>query len=268
MEYQEIIDATARSAGGLDSEAAERAVQATLRALAERLPGGEARRIQQELPAELKPLVDKQETATAAAFGIDEFLRKVAEREGADIETALRHTRGVFSMFGDALSPEALTHLEASLPQTFIPLLAEARRGFVDMLPAGQFWDRVRAHLDVNGAQARRVTDAVLETLAERIAEGQVEDLVAQLDPLLHPPLLRGAASAGPQARRMAVEEFLRRVAAREGASMAEADMFDQVPAHVRAVFATLAEAVGVEEWLDVTAELPDGYRGLIPSAA
>jgi uncharacterized protein (DUF2267 family) len=92
--------------------------------------------------------------------------------------------------------------------------------------------------------------------------------LVAQLDPLLHPPLLRGAASAGPQARRMVVEEFLRRVAAREGASMAEADVFDQVPAHVRAVFATLAEAVGVEEWLDVTAELPDGYRGLIPSAA
>jgi uncharacterized protein (DUF2267 family) len=66
----------------------------------------------------------------------------------------------------------------------------------------------------------------------------------------------------------MVVEEFLRRVAAREGASMAEADVFDQVPAHVRAVFATLAEAVGVEEWLDVTAELPDGYRGLIPSAA
>lgn len=268
MEYQEIIDATARSAGGLGGEAAERAVQATLRTMAERLPGGEARRIQRELPAELKPLVDKEETATAAAFGIDEFLRKVAEREGTDIETALRYARGVFSALGDALSSEALTHLEASLPQTFVPLLAEARRGFVDMLPAGQFWGRVRAHLDVNDAQARRVTDAVLETLAERIAEGQVEDLVAQLDPLLHPPLLRGAASAGPQARRMAVEEFLRRVAAREGASMAEADLFDQVPTHVRAVFATLAEAVGVEEWLDVTAELPDGYRGLIPSAA
>jgi uncharacterized protein (DUF2267 family) len=268
MEYQEIIDATARSAGGLDSQAAERAVQATLPTLAERLPGGEARRVLRELPAELKPLVDKEATATAAAFGIDEFLRKVAEREGTDIETALRDARGVFSALGDALSPEALAHLEASLPQTFVPLLNEARRGFVDMVPAGQFWDQVRAHLDINDAQARRVTDAVLETLAERIAEGQVEDLVAQLDPLLHPPLLRGAASAGPQARRMVVEEFLRRVAAREGASMAEADVFDQVPTHVRAVFAALAEAVGVEEWLDVTAELPDGYRGLIPSAA
>jgi uncharacterized protein (DUF2267 family) len=268
MEYQEIIDAAARSAGGLDGEAADRAVQATLRTLAERLPGGEARHILQELPAELKPLVYKEEGADAAAFGIDEFLRKAAEREGTDTETALQHTRGVFSALGDALSPEALTHLEASLPQTFAPLLAEARRGFVDMLPAGQFWDRVRTRLGVNVAQARLVTEAVLETLAERIAAGQVEDLVAQLDPLLHPPLRRGAASAGPQARAMAAEEFLRRVAAREGAAMAEADVFDQVPAHVRAVFATLAEGIGVEEWLDVTAELSDGYRSLIPSAA
>ena len=36
---------------------------------------------------------------------------------------------------------------------------------------------------------ARQVTEAVLETLAERIAAGQVEDLMAQLDPPLHPPL-------------------------------------------------------------------------------
>jgi uncharacterized protein (DUF2267 family) len=30
------------------------------------------------------------------------------------------------------------------------------------------------------------VTEAVLETVAERIAAGQVQDLMAQLDPLLH----------------------------------------------------------------------------------
>jgi uncharacterized protein (DUF2267 family) len=274
MEYQEIIDATARSAGGLDSEAAERAVQATLRTLAERLPGGEARHILRELPAELGPTVYKEESADAGAFGIDEFLRKVADRENTGLQTALRHARAVFSALGDTLSPDAVSHLEASLPQTFAPLLAEARHGFTDMLPAGQFWDRVHTRLGGDGGAGgdgpavRRVTEAVLETLAERIAEGQVEDVVARLDPLLHPPLLRGAASAGPQARRMAVEEFLRRVAAREGATMAEADLFDQMPTHVRAVFATLAEAVGVEEWLDVTAQLPAGYRGLIPSAA
>ena len=50
----------------------------------------------------------------------------------------------------------------------------------------------------------------LLETLAERIAAGVVEDLVARLDPLLHPPLRRGIASSGPAARRMPLAEFLR----------------------------------------------------------
>jgi uncharacterized protein (DUF2267 family) len=266
MEYEEIIDAASRSAGGLDREAAGRAVQATLQTLAERLPGGEAWHILRELPAELKPSMHND--SGPDAFGVDEFLHRVAEREGTDTETALRHARGVFDALGDALSPDVAAHLAASLPQTFAPLVAEAQDQFFDILPAGQFRDRVRARLGADEATARRVTEAVLQTLAERIARGQVEDLIARLDPPLHPPLLRGVAEAGPEARRMAEEEFLRKVAAREGTSADEAVLFDRVAPRVRAVFATLAEAVGAEEWADVTAELPAEYRGLIPPAA
>jgi hypothetical protein len=39
----------------------------------------------------------------------------------------------------------------------------------------------------------------------------------------------------------------------------------DVVFKHVRAVFATLAEAVDAEEWFDMIAELPAEYSGLIP---
>jgi uncharacterized protein (DUF2267 family) len=112
---------------------------------------------------------------------------------------------------------------------------------------------------------ARRVTEAVLETLAERIAAGVVEDLVARLDPLLHPPLRRGIASSGPAARRMPLAALLRRVAGRESADVDEAGLVDVVFKHVRAVFATLAEAVDAEEWFDMIAELPAEYSGLIP---
>ena len=196
MEYEEIVAVVRQASGGIGSEAADRALQATLQTLAERLPRGEARHIVQELPAELKPWIHTE--TDAEAFDIDEFLVRAAKREETDVETALRHARAVFFALGDALSPEAVAHVAASLPQTFDPLVAEAQRRDLDIMPADQFWARVRQRLGVDDTTARLATDAALETLAERIAAGQVEDLIAQLDPLLHPPLRRGAESAKP----------------------------------------------------------------------
>lgn len=265
MEYKQIIEAIRQESGGLSGEAAEHAAQVVLQTLAERLPRGEARHILQELPAELKPWVYTE--TDGHAFDIDEFLDRVAKREGIDIETALRHARAVFAVLGSALSREEVAHVAANLPRTFAPLVAEAQNKFVDMMSAGRFWFRVGQRLGLDDDAARRVTDAVLETLAERVAAGQVEDLIAQLDPLLHAPLRRGM-SASPDARRMPLEEFLHRVAVREGTSVDEAGLWDQIFEHVRAVFATLAEAVSPEEWFDVTAELPYDYHSLIPTRA
>jgi uncharacterized protein (DUF2267 family) len=263
MEYEEIVAVVRQASGGIGSEAADRALQATLQTLAERLPRGEARHIVQELPAELKPWIYTE--TDAEAFDIDEFLVRAAKREETDVETALRHARAVFFALGDALSPEAVAHLAASLPQTFDPLVAEAQRRDLDIMPADRFWARVRQRLGVDDTTARLATDAVLQTLAERIAAGQVEDLIAQLDPLLHLPLRRGAESARPGGRRMALEEFLRRVATREGADADEADLYEEIAEHARAVFATLAEAVSIKEWFDVIVELPEEYHGLFP---
>ena len=263
MEYEEIIEAIGREAADLPADVAERAVQAVLQTLAERLPRGEARHILAELPSELKPWVYTE--ADAERFGIDEFLERVAKREGTDIETALRHARAVFAALGRALDADAVAHLAGSLPRTFEPLVAEAQQRFLDIMPADEFWRRVGQRLGLDQTAARRVTEAVLETLAERIAAGVVEDLVARLDPLLHPPLRRGIASSGPAARRMPLAEFLHRVAGRESADVDEAGLVDVIFKHVRAVFATLAEAVDAEEWFDMIAELPAEYSGLIP---
>jgi len=262
MEYEEIVAVVRQASGGIGSEA-DRVLQATLQTLAERLPRGEARHIVQELPAELKPWIHTE--TDAEAFDIDEFLVRAAKREETDVETALRHARAVFFALGDALSPEAVAHLAASLPQTFDPLVAEAQRRDLDVMPADQFWARVRQRLGVDDTTARLTTDAVLQTLAERIAAGQAEDLIAQLDPLLHPPLRRGAESAKPGGRRMPLEEFLRRVATREGADADAADLYEEIAEHARAVFATLAEAVSIKEWFDVIVELPEEYHGLFP---
>ena len=194
MEYAEIIEAIGREAADLPPDVAERAAQAVLQTLAERLPRGEARHILAELPAELKP-------------------------------------------------------------QTFEPLVTEAQQRFLDMMPADEFWRRVGQRLGLDQTAARPVTEAV----------GVVEDLVARLDPLLHPPLRLGIASSGPAARRMPLAALLRRVTGRESADVDEAGLVDVVFKHVRAVFATLAEAVDAEEWFDMIAELPAEYSGLIP---
>jgi len=57
----------------------------------------------------------------------------VTKREETDVETALRHARAVFVALGDALSPEAVARLAASLLRT----LAEQR------IAAGQVQDLI-----------------------------------------------------------------------------------------------------------------------------
>lgn len=64
----------------------------------------------------------------------------------------------------------------------------------------------------------------------------------------------------------MPLAAFLQRVAVREGADVDEAGLFDEIAGHVRAVLATLAEAVSAKEWFDVIVELPEDYRGLVPA--
>jgi uncharacterized protein (DUF2267 family) len=101
------------------------------------------------------------------------------------------------------------------------------------------------------------VTDTVLQTLAARISRKEAEDLAAQLPGDLQPLLRdkRGGERFGP-------DEFAERVAAetaldREGAERA-----------IRAVFATLEEAVSGGEFGDIANELPREYDRLVAPPA
>ena len=83
MDYEEIIEAIRQAGGGLSRDTAERAAQATLQTLAERLPRGEARRILQELPAELKPFIYTETDAEALDIDVMD-LRRHPDRPSAD----------------------------------------------------------------------------------------------------------------------------------------------------------------------------------------
>lgn len=246
---------TVQQKAGVSRPDAERATRATLETLAERLSAGEARDLAEQLPPELAPWLGTD--APAEPFHVDEFIRRVAAREQVDPAAAERHARAVFDALGRTVSDDEIDDMAAELPQDFRPLIEEAQGRFVHLLAAEEFWRRVanRAAFDADGA--RRATDAVLTTLAERISGGEVDDLIGRLPVELHPPLQEGTARSNGVARRMSLDDFLRRIAEREGVTPAEARE------HARAVFATLREAVGESEFLDVSAQLPLEYAAV-----
>jgi uncharacterized protein (DUF2267 family) len=235
-------------------ERATRATQATLATLGERIAAGEARDIAEQLPPE--PAAWIAATGNPEPFDVDEFLRRVAEREGVDVETAERHARAVFEALRRTITAAEFEDMQAELPRDFAPLLP--RGPHIEVLAADSFLRRVADRAGLPEEAAERATDAVLETLAERIAGGEVDDLIARLPLRLHPPLKRGRERSGGKARRMSLDQFLAGVAEREGVGPEDARE------HARAVLATLREAVGEEEFRDVTVQLPHDYEAAL----
>jgi uncharacterized protein (DUF2267 family) len=243
---------------------AERAARATLQTLGERISGGEAHDIAERLPDEVAPWIDNENRPEP--FDLAEFLRRVAEREGVpDTELASQHARAVFAALGATIGHDELHDMASELPKDFEGLVRVAWQEAALRPPpekqvwsAEEFYRRVAERAGIDEGGARRASEAVLETLAERIAGGQVEDLMVHLPSELHPPLLRGDAASKGAARPMSLEEFVARIAQREGVPPAQAQ------AHARAVFATLREAVGEKEMHDTQSQLPDEYDALL----
>jgi uncharacterized protein (DUF2267 family) len=247
--------ATVQQKAALSREAAERAAHATLQTLAERLSQGEARDLAAQLPP---PLAGWLFTDTGAeGFGAGEFLRRVAERAGVDVETAERQARAVFTALGRTVSDDEVADMAAELPHDLAALVAEAQDRFFDVVMPEPLVNGVAARAGLSPEAARKAVDAVLETLAERIAAGEVDDLIARFALELRPPLERGKQRGDGKAVRMSLDEFVRRVAEREGVSPLTARE------HTGAVLATLRELLGDAEWRDVTAQLPSDYEAL-----
>jgi uncharacterized protein (DUF2267 family) len=255
MRVATFLDIVAETAG-ISLEEAERAARATLSTLAERITRGEADDIAGFLPRELRGELTAA-PEPAEPFGLDEFVRRVAEREGVDPATASGHAQAVFTALGQAVAPGELRDMAAQLPRDFEPLLQAAQIGRRQVMSQDPLVVRVAELTSLPRPLARRAVEAVLETLAVRISEGEVGDLMTRLPADLVPAFERGLAeSRRPQ--RMSVEEFLDRVAAGEGVDRGQAER------HARAVFAALREFVGQKEIHDVESELSAEYAPLL----
>ena len=132
------------------------------------------------------------------------------------------------------------------------------RRQAVIHMRFEDFLEHVARRSGLQAHEALPAIEAVLETLAERISGGEVDDLAARLPTALHPPLRRGKAQSSRAARPLPLKEFLGRIAEREGVTLAEAKQ------HARAVLGMVREAVGHDEFADVEAKLPQDYAPVL----
>jgi uncharacterized protein (DUF2267 family) len=247
---------TVEQAAGITREEAERAIDATLRTLGERITRGEAEDIALFLPRELRPALTSS-PEPAEAFDREEFVRRVAAREDVDEGSAEAHARAAFTALGVAVAPGELRDMVAQLSSDYEPLFAAAGAGRRRARRPVDLLDRVAELTGLDHEAARRATEAVLETLAVRISHGEVEDLEQELPPDLHAALEEGLRESSA-AKPMSLEEFVSHIAEREGADPLE------TRDHTRAVLRALREFVSDKEFSDVTAQLPKDYAPLL----
>jgi uncharacterized protein (DUF2267 family) len=121
MDY-ETFTRTAADRAGLPVDTVERVEHATLRTLADRISGGEAQDLASQLPsrlqADLRPAREEAE-----AFGVDEFVRRVAQRGDVGPEEARTGAVAVLTTVREAVTPGEFDDVVSQLPQEYRELV-------------------------------------------------------------------------------------------------------------------------------------------------
>ena len=116
MQYEEFLNRVQDRIGSAQPDEARRAITATLSTLSERISGGEAKDLAAQLPQELKEPVQRS-GEEAEAFSLEEFLRRVGEREAVNADTAREHASAVVTVLREAVTGGQLDDIYAQLPQ-------------------------------------------------------------------------------------------------------------------------------------------------------
>jgi uncharacterized protein (DUF2267 family) len=119
VRYEEFRQRVEHRLGGNRSGGeADKAITATLQTLSERITGGEARDLAEQLPGALQaPL--QQADELAEDFSIEEFFWRVAEREGVDVDKARNDVPEVMAVLAQALTQGELNDVMTQLPPEF-----------------------------------------------------------------------------------------------------------------------------------------------------
>jgi uncharacterized protein (DUF2267 family) len=246
---------------------ADVAARAVIETMAEHLSDDERQLLRSRLPKAVRPWLE--EPGAGEQLQHADFLYRVAEREGTvtgshdriALKTAERHARAVFEVVRLVLRPDEVETIAERLPEEARALLRapQPRHRRRPVITADAFIDRVAKAARFDRERALRATEAVLETLGERLATGEVDDLEALLPGEFRPALELGKLHSGGRAERFDVTEFIGRVADRAGETSHDEALDDAM-----FVFMTLRETLPQSELDDMLAELPPEYDELV----
>lgn len=107
---------------------AVKATRATLETLGERLPLDEVKDLVSQLPPEIAYYL-RQRAAFLEKFGLDDFFKRVSEREPADLPDAVYHARVVISVLKNAVTQGEINDILAQLPDEFVQLFEAGPEG-------------------------------------------------------------------------------------------------------------------------------------------
>jgi RND superfamily putative drug exporter len=119
LSTREFLDLVGGRAG-LPRSGAQRATDAALVTLSERITPRETNVLAAQLPRDLRGLVLSPPGGTER-FGAEEFVRRVGEREGVDDDEAAAHARAVFRTLDEAVAGD-LDYVRAQLSSDYAPL--------------------------------------------------------------------------------------------------------------------------------------------------
>lgn len=127
MQYEEFVERVEAQLGPAHLDPyqpgrAKLAINATLTTLGERISGGEAGDLASQLPEPLKTSLSVKSEDEAGDFSVQEFYRRVAEREEADIAVASIHASSVVRTLREAVTGGEVDDIRSQLPEEFAPL--------------------------------------------------------------------------------------------------------------------------------------------------
>jgi uncharacterized protein (DUF2267 family) len=251
-----------RTGAEVDRPAAQHTVQAVLTPFLERLSGGQADDLARALraPDGVVPGTATLRNRPAEAFDRAEFLRRVAEREGTDEATARRHAAVVLHALQLVAPPRETRDAVDQLPGDFADLLSTPWRPRLSPSAGREVVELVADRSGLAAEQAGRVTEAVLEVLAERLPDAEVDALAGQLPPDLQPALERGRVQRSAP-RGLTVEALLELLAERVESGP------ERAREHAGTVLPTLVAVLDDPLLADLLVQLPDDMADLVAPA-
>lgn len=127
MNYYDQYIRTVRSRAWFASDVdAVAAIRAVLEVMGQRITIGQADDLATALPLDFRPSL--RQSPDAQSFGLDEFLSRVAEREGVDMRAAAEHARAVLSALADAVPKNELLDTLEQLPKEMRDLFVQAKK--------------------------------------------------------------------------------------------------------------------------------------------